>query len=109
MDKSSLITNNLCPVMHFAQAISDHDGKSINIFGAGSDVNGNYSPTMTLCQFNSQTNSWKEIVRPNNTPPARRNAALEITQSGLTVFWGKLIIAAMIQFFSMYLLLLFVC
>lgn len=88
VDMSSLITNNQCPVMHFAQAIRDDDGVSINIFGAGSDVNGNYLSAMTLCQFNTQTSSWKQINRPNNAPPARRNAAFEITQSGLTVIWG---------------------
>lgn len=85
---SSLITNTQCPVMHFAQAMPDKDDVSINIFGAGSDISGTYLSTMALCQFNTKTSSWKQIIRPDNAPPARRNAALETTQSGLTVIWG---------------------
>jgi hypothetical protein len=75
--------------MHFAQAMRSYDGVNINVFGAGSDINGIYAPTTTLCQFNTQTNSWKEI-KPNNAPPARRNAAFEVTQSGLTFIWGNI-------------------
>lgn len=88
VDMSSLITNTQCPVMHFAQAMPDKDDVSINIFGAGSDISGTYLSTMALCQFNTKTSSWKQIIRPDNAPPARRNAALETTQSGLTVIWG---------------------
>ncbi|CAO3655579.1 unnamed protein product [Mucor hiemalis] len=88
VDMSSLITNTQCPVMHFAQAMPDKDGLSVNIFGAGSDISGNYLPSTALCQFNTKTSSWKQIIRTDNTPPARRNAALETTQSGLTVIWG---------------------
>lgn len=57
VDMSSLITNTQCPVMHFAQAMPDKDGLSVNIFGAGSDINGNYLPSMALCQFNTKTSS----------------------------------------------------
>jgi hypothetical protein len=91
IDISTQITNNQCPVMHFAQALHSYDGVSINVFGAGSDINGIYESTMALCQFNTQTNSWKQIIRPNNAPPARRNAAFEITQTGLTFIWGLLL------------------
>lgn len=90
--------------MHFAQAMPSSGGVNINIFGAGSDISGTYESTMTLCQLNTQTKTWKEI-KPNNAPPARRNAAFEITQSGLTFIWGnnKEIICLLLRIVSCYL------
>ncbi|KAI8350853.1 hypothetical protein BD560DRAFT_409507 [Blakeslea trispora] len=87
-DKSSLITNNQCPVMHFAQALPSADGVSINIFGAGSDLNGSYESSMTVCQFNTETKAWKQLQNTGSLPLARRNAALEFTSSNLTWFFG---------------------
>ena len=74
--------------MHFAQALPSADGVSINIFGAGSDLNGSYESTMTVCQFNTETHAWKQIQSSGNLPLARRNAALEFTNSNLTWFFG---------------------
>jgi hypothetical protein len=74
--------------MHFAQALPDADGVSINIFGAGS-VNNVYSPTMTICQYNTITKSWGQL-NPANAPIARRNAAFEVSRSNLTYVYGNL-------------------
>ncbi|KAI8327776.1 hypothetical protein EDC96DRAFT_531355 [Choanephora cucurbitarum] len=74
--------------MHFAQALPSADGVSINIFGAGSDLNGSYESTMTVCQFNTETHAWKQIQSSGNLPLARRNAAIEFTNSNLTWFFG---------------------
>ncbi|KAI7902566.1 uncharacterized protein BX663DRAFT_509686 [Cokeromyces recurvatus] len=73
--------------MHFAQALPDADGISINIFGAGS-INGIYESSMTICQYNTQTDTWKQITDMRNVPLARRNAAYEVTRSNLTVIFG---------------------
>ncbi|CEP16504.1 hypothetical protein [Parasitella parasitica] len=83
-DISSQITNNQCPVIHFATAMIDADGVSVNIFGAGSNINGVFESTMTTCQYNTQSNSWKQIITPINAPLARRNAAFENTHTNLT-------------------------
>ncbi|CAO0797601.1 unnamed protein product [Mucor circinelloides] len=74
--------------MHFATALPSADGVSVNIFGAGSNVNGVYEPTMTICQYNTQSNSWKQIISPVNAPLARRNAAYEFTHTNLTFIFG---------------------
>ncbi|KAI8059915.1 uncharacterized protein B0P05DRAFT_574791 [Gilbertella persicaria] len=92
IDKSSLITSSQCPVMHFAQALPSADGVSVDLFGAGSDVNGSYESSMTLCQYNTETNTWKRILNSGNVPPARRNAAFEFTSSNLTFVFGIFII-----------------
>jgi hypothetical protein len=87
-DVSYMIDNDRCPIIHFAQAEPDYDGMSVNIFGAGSYSNGTYSPTMSACQFNTSTQSWSELVKPN-APVGRRNAAFETTTTGQTIIWGK--------------------
>ncbi|KAL0144136.1 hypothetical protein V8B55DRAFT_1433443 [Mucor lusitanicus] len=87
-DISSQITNDQCPVMHFATALPDADGVSVNVFGAGSNVNGVYESTMTICQYNTQSSSWKQIISPVNAPLARRNAAYEFTHTNLTFIFG---------------------
>jgi hypothetical protein len=74
--------------MHFAQAFLGADGVSVNIFGAGSDINNVYEPTMTICQYNTKTDTWKEI-KPSNGALARRNAAIEFSPySNMTYFFG---------------------
>lgn len=75
--------------MHFATALPDADGVSVNVFGAGSNVNGVYESTMTICQYNTQSSSWKQIISPVNAPLARRNAAYEFTHTNLTFIFGK--------------------
>ncbi|GAN02210.1 hypothetical protein MAM1_0018c01651 [Mucor ambiguus] len=87
-DISSQITNDQCPVMHFATALPDADGVSVNVFGAGSNVNGVYESTMTICQYNTKSSSWKQIISPVNAPLARRNAAYEFTHTNLTFIFG---------------------
>jgi hypothetical protein len=85
---SNLIRNENCPIIHFAQAEPDHDGLSINVFGAASYPNGTYSPYAAVCQLNTTTQSWNEIKKPN-PPLARRNAQYDTTTSGQTIMWGK--------------------
>lgn len=75
--------------MHFATALPDADGVSVNVFGAGSNVNGVYESTMTICQYNTQSNTWKQVISPINAPLARRNAAFEFTHTNLTFIFGK--------------------
>lgn len=74
--------------MHFVQALPAADGVSINVFGAGS-TNNVYESSMTICQYNTITKSWKELS-PGNAPDARRNAAFEVSRSNLTYVYGRL-------------------
>lgn len=74
--------------MHFAQAYPSADGVSINVFGAGSDTNSVYEENMTICQYNTKTDTWKRIMY-ENPQVARRNAAMEYSaSSNLTFFFG---------------------
>lgn len=74
--------------MHFAQALPDADGVSINIFGAGS-TNNVYETSMVICQYNTVSKTWGQIS-PTNAPDARRNAAFEVSRSNLTYVYGTL-------------------
>lgn len=74
--------------MRFAQAYPSHDGVSVNIFGVGVDINGVFEQSMALCEFNTQTNTFRQI-KMKNSFPARRNAAFEVSDLGTTYIWGK--------------------
>jgi hypothetical protein len=75
--------------MHYAQAFLSSDGVSINIFGAGSDTSGAYERFMTICQYNTKTETWRQ-VKPGNGVLARRNAAIEFsTRTNMTYFFGR--------------------
>lgn len=75
--------------MRFAQAYPSSDGVSVNIFGAGIDTNGVFEAYMTLCEFNTQTQVFRQI-KGFNRSPARRNAAFEFSATtGITYIWGN--------------------
>lgn len=91
MDTSFQLWNDNCPVMHFAQAHPAPDGVSVNIFGSGSghEQTAEYEKSMTLCEFNTINNNWKQIIRSSSGAIPRRNAAFAVSQTGTTYIWGK--------------------